>query len=109
MLGLLDPAVRIVEHPNAINPSGGVRDRDGAVAGFLAGKRLLSAQSIEVHEILVSANRVAVRATWSGTIRDGTEAFPAGRSLVAHVAALLTVSDDGLIREHETFDCYEPS
>ena len=27
--------------------------------------------------------------------------------LVAHIAALLTVAD-GRIREHETYDCYEP-
>jgi ketosteroid isomerase-like protein len=32
----------------------------------------------------------------------------AGKELVAHVAAWLTV-EDGQIREHETFDCYEPA
>ena len=31
----------------------------------------------------------------------------AGAELVAHVAAWLTVAN-GRIREHETFDCYEP-
>jgi ketosteroid isomerase-like protein len=107
LLAVLHPTVRITEHPNAITPRGAVRDRDAAVAGFLAGKLLLTAQTIDIHEVLVSADRVAVRATWRGTIGQGTESVPAGTELVAHIAAMLTVRD-GSIREHETFDCYEP-
>jgi ketosteroid isomerase-like protein len=104
---VLHPSVRITEHPNAITPRGAVRDRDAAVAGCLAGKRLLAAQTIDIHGVLVSADRVAVRATWRGTIGQGTQSVPAGSELVAHIAAMLTVQD-GSIREHETFDCYEP-
>lgn len=107
LLAVLHPDVRITEHPNAITPHGAVRDRDAIVAGFLAGKRLLAAQAIEIHEVLVSGDRVAVRATWRGTIGQGTEGVPAGTELVAHIAAMLTVEDEA-IREHETFDCYEP-
>jgi ketosteroid isomerase-like protein len=107
LLAVLHPAVRITEHPNPISPRGALRDRDAVVAGFQAGKRLLAAQSIEVHEVLVSGDRVAVRATWRGTIGQGTDPLPAGTELVAHMAGMLTVVD-GLIREHETFDCYEP-
>ena len=104
---LLHRDVRIVEHPNAMSPRGAVRDREAAVAGFMAGKRLLAAQTIELHEVLVSGDRVAVRATWRGTIGEGTERLPAGTELVAHIAGILTVAD-GRVREHETFDCYEP-
>ena len=98
---LLHPGVRITEHPNAITPSGAVRDRDATVAGFLAGKRLLSAQAFDVHEVLGSGDRFAVRATWRGTIAQG------GRELAAHIAAWVTI-ENGRIRAHETFDCYEP-
>jgi ketosteroid isomerase-like protein len=104
---VLHPDVRVVEHPNAINPSGTVRDRDAAIAGFLAGKRLLAAQSIELLELLASGDRIAVRATWRGTLREDAGATAAGTELVAHISAWLTVAD-GRIREHETFDCYEP-
>jgi ketosteroid isomerase-like protein len=97
---VLHPDVRVTEHPNAMNAAGAVRDHDGVVAGFLAGKELLSSQSIDVHDVVADGDRVAVRATWRGTIQDGTK-------LTAHVAAWLTVAD-GRIREHETFDCYEP-
>lgn len=107
LLAVLHPTVRITEHPNAITPRGAVRDRDAVVAGFLAGKRLLVAQTIEVHELLVAGNRVAVRSTWRGTIGEGTDSIPAGTELVAHSAGILTV-EDASIREHETFDCYEP-
>jgi ketosteroid isomerase-like protein len=107
LLAVLHPAVRITEHPNAITPRGAVRDRDAAVAGFLAGKRLLAAQTIDVHEVLVSGARVAVRATWRGSVGQATQRLAAGTELVAHIAAMLTV-EDGSIREHETFDCYEP-
>jgi ketosteroid isomerase-like protein len=107
LLELLHPEVCVTERPNALNPRGAVRDRDAVVAGFLAGKRLLAAQAIEIHELLVSGERVAVRATWKGTIGQGSEALAAGTQLVAHIAAWLSVAD-GRIREHDTFDCYEP-
>lgn len=104
---LLDPQVRVVEHPNAITPSGAVRDLDDTLAGFRAGKALLRAQSFDVHEVLTAGDRAAVRATWSGTVGVDAGPYRAGQQLTAHVAALLTVRD-GRVVEHETFDCYEP-
>lgn len=82
---VLHPDVQIHEHPNAISPRGSVRNRDESVAAFVAGKD----------------------PTWRGTLAHSAGTLPAGRELVAQVAALLTVKD-GLIRRHETFDCYEP-
>jgi ketosteroid isomerase-like protein len=104
---VLHPEVQIHEHPNAISPSGSVRDRDQAVAAFAAGKTFLSEQSFDVHEAFSSGDRVAVRATWRATLSHTAAGIPAGHELVAQVAALLTVKD-GKIRRHETFDCYEP-
>jgi ketosteroid isomerase-like protein len=69
LLELLHPDVRITEHPNAIAPSGAVRDRDGAVAGFLAGKKLLATQDFEILELLASGDRVAVRRSGAGRLR----------------------------------------
>ena len=104
---VLHPDVQIHEYPNAISPRGSVRDREQAVAAFSAGKQLLSAQAFDVHEAFSAGDRVAVRATWRATLAQSAGSLPAGRELVAHIAALLTVKD-GLIRRHETFDCYDP-
>ena len=68
---------------------------------------LLATQTIDILELLVSGDRVAVRATWRGTIGEGMDGLAAGAEFVAQIAAWLTVVD-GCIREHETFDCYEP-
>jgi ketosteroid isomerase-like protein len=107
LLALLHPDVRVVEHPNLITPRGAVRDRDAVAAGYRAGKELLAEQSFDVHELIVSGDRVAARATWRGRIARDAGPLRAGVQLTAHIAALITVSD-GRIREHETFDCYEP-
>jgi ketosteroid isomerase-like protein len=104
---LLDQNVRVVEHPNAITPGGAVRDLAATMAGFRTGKALLLDQSFDVHEVLTSGERAAVRATWRGTVGIDAGPYRAGLELVAYVAALLTVRD-GVITDHETYDCYQP-
>lgn len=106
--GLLDPAVRVVIHPNTIEPNGSVRDRDAVLAGFRAGRTMLSAQSFDVHDVLVGGDgRAAVKATWSGTVAVELPGLAPGTELVAEVASLLTVSG-GRIVGQESFDCYAP-
>jgi ketosteroid isomerase-like protein len=97
---LLHPDFRVVEHPNAIHPEGMIRDREAALSAHRQAKAMLAEQSFELDEVLVSGNRVVVRATWRGRLT-------AGASLEAKVASFLTVAE-GQIREHETFDCYAP-
>jgi hypothetical protein len=50
---------------------------------------------------------VAVRAEWRGRLAVDAGPHAAGSELTAHIASFVTV-DGGLIRQHETFDCYEP-
>jgi ketosteroid isomerase-like protein len=104
---LLSPGVRVVEHPNAVTPAGAERDLTAVITGFRAGKALLQEQAFEVHEVVSSGPRAAVRATWRGVVAADAGPLRAGERLVAHVAALLTVRG-GVVVEHETFDCYEP-
>ena len=103
----LHPDVRVIEHPNPITPGGAVRDPEGTIAGFLAGKRLLSAQRFEIHDLLADGERAAVRATWRGTVGLDTPRLPEGTQLIAHIGAFVVLAE-GLVREHQTFDCYEP-
>ena len=104
---LLSPQLRVVEHPNLVSPAGAERDLEQTLAGFVAGKALLAEQDFTVHEVLVSGERAAVRATWRGVVGIDAGPFRAGQELEAAVAALVTVRD-GVVVEHETFDCYRP-
>jgi ketosteroid isomerase-like protein len=105
---LLHPEARLTEHPNPVTPQGAVRDVEQTVAGFLAGKALLAQQSIEVHDVLVAGDRAAVRATWTGVVGVDAGPFAKGTTLVARMGGFLRVRD-GLVAEHETYDCYEPA
>jgi ketosteroid isomerase-like protein len=104
---LLAPGLRVTEHPNAVTRHGAVRDLTATLTGFGAGKALLREQAFDVHEILTSGERAAVRATWRGVVGRDAGPFRAGQELVAHVAAVLSVRD-GQVLDHETYDCYEP-
>jgi ketosteroid isomerase-like protein len=104
---LLSPDLRVVEHPNAVTPRGAVRDLRTTLIGFRAGKSLLREQEFVVHEVLTAGERAAVRATWRGTVGVDAGPYKAGLELMADIAALLTIRD-GLVVDHETFDCYPP-
>ena len=104
---VVHPEARFVEHPNPVVPTGAVRDVEATLVGFQAGKALLSAQSFDLHEVIVDGHRASVRGTWRGTVARDAGPYRAGTVLEAHIAGWLTVRD-GLVLEHETFDCYEP-
>ncbi|HET7902488.1 MAG TPA: nuclear transport factor 2 family protein [Candidatus Nanopelagicales bacterium] len=104
---LWHPDATVVEHPNVISPHGAARTVAESLAGFRAGKALLSAQTFDVHEVLVDGDRAAVRATWTGTVGVENPRVPVGTTMVAHVAAFVVVQDGRILR-HETYDCYEP-
>ena len=104
---IVTPDAVFTEHPNPIAPHGAVRTVEQNLAGFRAGRALLSDQTIEVLEVLVSGERAAVRATWSGTAGVDRGPFTAGTELTCVMAAFLTVRDSK-ISAHETYDCYPP-
>jgi hypothetical protein len=96
-----------VEHPNPVVPHGARRGLAEILAGFAAGRSLLSEQAFHIHELLTDGDRAALRATWKGTVGHDIGPYQKGLEMTAHVAAFVTVRD-GLVLEHETFDCYEP-
>ncbi len=96
---LLAPDATFRELPNPISPRGHVRTLEETIEGFMAGKRRLESQSIDLLEVLVADDRAAVRSVWRGRAN--------GVDLVAHMAGFLQVRD-GRIVSHDTYDCYEP-
>ena len=107
LASVLHPDSTLVEHPNQVVPNGARRGLSETLAGFKAGRSLLSEQSFEIHELLADGDRAAVRAIWRGTVGQDIGPYTKGLEMTAHVAAFVTVRD-GLVLEHETFDCYEP-
>ena len=104
---LIAPDAVFTEHPNPIAPHGAVRTVEQNLNGFRAGRALLSDQTVEVLEVLVSGDRAAVRATWSGTVGVDRGPFTAGTELSCVMAAFMTVIDDKIVA-HDTYDCYPP-
>jgi ketosteroid isomerase-like protein len=104
---LLDPEIRFVEQPNALNPQGGERDRAAMLASFEQGRRLLAEQTIDVHDLLGVGEVVVTRATWTGTLAEPFGSFRAGARLRIHFAAFFTVRGGRIVRQ-ENYDCYEP-
>ena len=104
---IISPDAVFTERPNPIAPSGAVRTAEQNLTGFRAGRALLSAQCIEVLEVLVSGDRAAVRANWSGTVGVDRGPFTAGTELTCVMAAFLTVRDNRVCA-HDTYDCYPP-
>src|SRR3954470_23425295 len=98
---VLHPEARISEMPNAINRGGTERDMVEAREAFERGKGLLSAQSYDVHDVITAGDKIAARATWTGTLAAN------GQTLKAHIATFSEVRD-GRIFRHATYDCYEP-
>jgi ketosteroid isomerase-like protein len=101
------PDAIFVEQPNPISPNGHRRTADEVFGAFQSGKALLSDQTIVIHDVLVVGDRVAVRSTWRGTVGLDAGPLEKGTVLVAHMGGFITVRD-GLVAEHETYDCYEP-
>src|ERR1700754_1800436 len=77
---IMHPEARISELPNAINTSGSERDMVEAHAAFQRGKSLLAEQTYDVHDVLLAGNKIAARATWTGTLAA------TGQTLKAHIA-----------------------
>ena len=103
---LIGAELEQVEHPNAVSPMGQRRGKAQLLADQSSGD-VLTDQTFELLDLLVNGGRVAVRGRWSGVLREKAGPLSAGTRLVANVAAFLRVQD-GVVVEHESFECYEP-
>jgi ketosteroid isomerase-like protein len=107
LAALLDPAARIVEHPNLVAPTGRKRDAAAARAAREHSRTLLAGHRFDVREHLVAGDRVVTRATWTGTLARDAGTLGAGTELRAECCMVFTVHG-GRIVDQENFDCYVP-
>ncbi len=96
-----------VEYPNRLNPNGGTSDRAALAARSIQGQRVLSVQHYRVKNVLAEGDRVAVEATWTGTLAIPLGTLAPGSTMTAHFAMFFQLSD-GLIARQSNYDCFEP-
>ncbi len=104
---IVQPDAVFIEHPNPIVPRGAERSPEQMLAGFRAGRALLSDQQMEILDVIVDGDRAAVRATWRGVVGADRGPFTAGTELTCVMGGFVTVRE-GKVARHETYDCYPP-
>jgi ketosteroid isomerase-like protein len=96
-----------VEFPNRLVPNGATRDLAALRDGAERGRKVMTAQRIEVLNALASGDQVAVEATWTGTLAVPLGNLPAGGQMRARFAIFLTYRDGKIVRQHN-YDCFDP-
>ena len=104
---LLDPAFRVVEHPNLVAPTGRRRNAATTLAARAHVRTLLAGHRFDVRGHIVAGDRVVTRLTWTGTLAIDAGAWPAGTEMRAECCMVFTVRDGRIVRQ-ETYDCYHP-
>lgn len=88
------------ELPNSLNPRGQRSDLPDVLARHEKGKGVLERQTFDLVNVIVSGDRVAVEADWSGTLANG-------KGMRAHFAMFFTFRE-GRIATQRNYDCFEP-
>ena len=96
-----------ITHPNLLEPRGGTRRLEDMLAGSTAGASLLASQTFEVHQAVESGDKVVLRLTWTGVVREAAGPFAKGQTLRAHIVQFARTWE-GRLAQIETYDCYEP-
>lgn len=100
------PDVLQEELPNRLVPAGAKRDLAALRESAHKGRKVVSAQRYEIRNALVSENRVAVEAIWTGTLAIPLGAIPAGGQMRAQIGIFLEFRD-GLIIRQRNYDCFD--
>jgi ketosteroid isomerase-like protein len=98
--GLLHPDIRVIEHPNKLNPAGKQYDRAELRTAGERGRTLMARQRYEVRSLFVDGDRAAAQIAWTGVLHNGSE-------MRAHICSVIELRD-GKIWRQEQYDCFEP-
>ena len=96
-----------VELPNRFNPKGGSSDLETLLQRAEQGNKLMRDQRYELSSVIEQGERVAVEATWRGTLNAPLGTIVAGTTLHAHFALFFEFSG-GKIKLQRNYDCFEP-
>lgn len=96
---LLHADVRLVEHPNKLNPKGATYDRAAMRAAGERGAALMASERYEVLALTCEGDRVVAQIAWTGTLKDG-------RAMRAQICSVIELRD-GLVWRQDQYDCFE--
>ena len=101
------PEVIQEELPNRVTPRGARRDLAAILDAATRGQQVARGQRFEVHHALAVGDRVALEATWTGTLATAVGSLAEGQQLRARVAMFIELRE-GLIIAQRSYDCFEP-
>lgn len=101
------PDARQVELPSRLNPRGAESDLATMLARAERGRAVIERQRFEVRSTTAEADRVAVEAVWTGTLRVPLGSLAAGAEMRAHLAMVFELRD-GRVATLRNYDCFEP-
>ena len=96
-----------VEFPNRLVPNGATRDLAALREAAERGRKVMTAQRMEVVNAIASGAHVAVEVIWTGTLAVPLGSIPAGGQMRARFAIFLTYRDGKIVRQHN-YDCFDP-
>ena len=104
---LFTPDVTIEQLPNRIYPNG-IRSGLAQMAeAFAKGRKLLSSQTYEIKNAVVSGDTLAMEVLWTGTLAISFGNLSAGSKMRCHSAMFLEFQN-GKIARQRNYDCFEP-
>lgn len=95
-----------VEFPNKLNPTGQESDLAGLMERSVQGQNLLSAQRYVINNEVAQGNRVAVEATWTGTLAVPIGTLEAGSEMRASFAMFFELKNGRIAKQHN-YDCFD--
>lgn len=96
-----------LEFPNRLVPNGATRDLAALREAAERGRKVMTAQRLEVVNAVASGDHVAVEAIWTGTLAVPFGSIAAGGQMRARFAIFLTYRDGKIVRQHN-YDCFDP-
>ncbi len=94
-------------YPHRLAPKGMTADLAAMRASAERGKQLMTRQTYEVRNSVVSGNHVALEISWVGILAVPFETIPAGGEMRAYFAMFLEFRN-GKIVHQRNYDCFEP-
>lgn len=96
-----------IEFPNQLNPNGGRSNLATILLRAEQGQKLMARQTYEIQSEIAEGSKVAVEATWTGTLAVAVGTLSPGSTMRAHFAIHFEMRD-GLIAVQRNYDCFDP-